>query len=175
MSTVSTRAIRAATIATPVGPLTILAVDGVVHAGGFTEEIGALASRLAPGVRTLPIESVRTLCPVTEALDAYFAGNITALDGIPVSLKGGPFQHRVWAALRAIPPGQQTTYRDLAIRLGGQSLARAVGMANATNPVAPIIPCHRLIGSDGRLTGYYWGVDRKRWLLDHERRHTQGG
>ena len=116
---------------------------------------------------------VDDLGPITEALAAYFRGDVAALDGIPVSVQGGPFQERVWAALREIPPGQPTTYHALAVRLGGEKLARAVGMANATNPIAPIIPCHRLIGSDGHLTGYYWGLDRKRWLLDHERRHAQ--
>jgi methylated-DNA-[protein]-cysteine S-methyltransferase len=162
------------TISTPIGPLTFVAVDGVVHAAGFTRDVGQLADRLAPVVRGLPIEATSDLGPITAALEAYFAGDAAALDGIPVSLRGGPFQLRVWAALRAIPPGQPTTYRDLARQMGGASLARAVGMANAANPIAPIVPCHRLVGSDGRLTGYYWGLDRKRWLLDHERRHAQG-
>ena len=175
MSTVLSPAIFVSTTTTPIGPLTVLAVDGVVHAGGFTDDVRALAGGLAPDVRERPIEAVRDLGPITEALVAYFDGDLIALDGIPVSLKGGPFQRRVWAALRTIQPGQRTTYRDLAIRLGGERLARAVGMANAANPIAPIIPCHRLIGSDGRLTGYYWGLDRKRWLLDHERRHAPGG
>ena len=87
-------------------------------------------------------------------------------------MQGGPFQEQVWAALRQIPPGQPTTYRDLAIRLGGQRMARAVGMGCATNPIAPIVPCHRVTGTSGSLTGYYWGLERKRWLLDHERRHA---
>ena len=109
---------------------------------------------------------------ITVALAAYFAGDIRALDGIAASPRGGPFQQRVWEALRAIPPGHPTTYRDFGITLGGERMARAVGMANATNPIVPIIPCHRLVGSNGSLTGYYWGLERKRWLLDHERRHA---
>jgi methylated-DNA-[protein]-cysteine S-methyltransferase len=163
-------AVHAATLSTPIGPLSILAIDGAVHAGGFTEDLDALVRRLAPGLRGLPIQPARDLGAISDALSAYFAGNVAALDTVPVRFGGGPFQRRVWAALRAIPPGQPTTYRDLAVQLGGERLARAVGMANATNPNAPIVPCHRLVGSDGRLTGYYWGLDRKRWLLDHERR-----
>ena len=172
MSTALTRTMLASTMATPIGPLTVLAVDGVVQAGGFTDDVPVLASRLAQNVRDLPIQLDSDLGPITDALTAYFAGDLTALDGIPVCVNGRPFQQRVWQALREIWPGQPTTYRDLAIRLGGRQLARAVGMANAANPIAPIIPCHRLIGSTGRLAGYYWGLDRKGWLLDHERRHA---
>ena len=172
MLSVSSPVIQAATIQTPIGPLTMLAADGQVCAAGFTEEIGALVKPLGPTLRATPVEVVGDLGPITDALAAYFEGDIHALDSIAVTLQAGAFKQRVWTALRAIPPGRPTTYRDLAIQLGGPTLARAVGMANATNPIAPIIPCHRVIGSDGRLKGYYWAIDRKRWLLDHERRHA---
>lgn len=169
MSTVLTRTVLASTMTTPIGPLTVLAVDGVVHAGGFTEQVGVLASRLAQNVRDLPIQTVRDLGSITDCLEAYFAGDMLTLDGLPVSQPGGPFQQRVWQALREIRPGQQTTYRELAVRLGGETLARAVGMGCATNLVSPIVPCHRVTRTGGNLAGYYWGLDRKRWLLDHER------
>ena len=175
MPTVLTPSIQTSTMPTPIGPLTLLAVDGAVHAAGFTDDLGALSVRLTPDERARPVETVHSLGSIKDALEAYFAGDVAALDGVSVSLRGTPFQQRVWAALRAIPPGQPTTYRDLAIRLGGPELARAVGTANGANPVAPIIPCHRLVGSDGRLRGYYWTLERKRWLLDHERRHAEGG
>jgi methylated-DNA-[protein]-cysteine S-methyltransferase len=172
MSTVLTPTLVAATMATPIGPLTIVAYDQQVVAGGFTEDVGLLTARLSPELRAAPPEPVADLGPIAEALMAYFAGDVRALDRIVVSPRGGPFQQRVWDKLRAIPPGQSTTYRDIALRLGGERMARAVGMANATNPIAPIVPCHRVVGSNGSLTGYYWGLDRKRWLLDHERQHA---
>jgi methylated-DNA-[protein]-cysteine S-methyltransferase len=157
---------------TPIGPLTMMAADDRVCAGGFTDSLDIIAALLGKPLRQAPIERVGDLGPITEALAAYFAGDLAALDRIPILVRGGAFQERVWSELRQIPPGQPTTYRSLAVRLGGQRLARAVGMGCATNPVAPIVPCHRVTGTSGSLTGYYWGLDRKRWLLDHERRHA---
>ena len=98
---------------------------------------------------------------------AYFEGDLHALDGLEVDPGGTPFQQRVWALVRAIPAGETRTYGQLAEALG--SAPRAVGNANARNPVGLAIPCHRVIATGGALTGYAWGVERKRWLLDHER------
>jgi methylated-DNA-[protein]-cysteine S-methyltransferase len=164
--------IQATTMTTPIGPLSILAVDGIVHAGGFTDDTRVLVSRLAPELRDAPIEAVPNLSPIAAALNAYFAGDLAALDSLTVTQPGGPFQQRVWQALREIRPGARTTYRDLATCLGGQELARAVGMGCATNLISPIVPCHRVTRTNGHLAGYYWGIDRKRWLLDHERRYA---
>jgi methylated-DNA-[protein]-cysteine S-methyltransferase len=100
---------------------------------------------------------------------AYLAGSYGAIDGIPVDTGGTPFQRRVWSALRRIPAGQTLTYGALARRLGTPAASRAVGRAVSLNPVAIVVPCHRVIGADGRLTGYAGGLDRKRWLLAHER------
>jgi len=169
----TTPAVQWAAMPTPLGPLTILAADGIVRAGGFTDDLGALVSRLGPTLVGARIEHVRMLGQITDALDAYFAGEIGALDSIPVEQPGGPFQQRVWAALRALPAGEPATYRDLALRLGGPGHARAVGMGCATNAVSPIVPCHRVTRSDGKLAGYYWRLDRKRWLLDHERQYRR--
>lgn len=105
-----------------------------------------------------------------EALDAYFAGDLTALDALPVNPGGTPFQRSVWSALREIPAGTRITYAQLAVRLGRPAALRAVGHANGANPISLVIPCHRLVGADGSLTGYGGGLERKRWLLAHEGR-----
>ena len=103
-------------------------------------------------------------------LAAYFDGEVTALLGVPVAPDGTAFQTQVWHTLQQSPPGQTMSYGALAAHLGlhGHEAARAVGAANAANPIALIIPCHRVIAADGRLLGYAWGVERKRWLLCHE-------
>jgi len=102
------------------------------------------------------------------SLNDYFRGTIGALDDIPVELKGTAFQQQVWGALRRIPAGATSSYAGLAREIGSPSAVRAVGAANGANPVAVIVPCHRVIGSNGSLTGYGGGLDRKRWLLQHE-------
>jgi methylated-DNA-[protein]-cysteine S-methyltransferase len=99
---------------------------------------------------------------------AYLAGDLQALDDIPVDAGGTDFQRQVWAALRRVPAGTTTSYGQLAAALGRPGAARAVGLANAQNPVAVVVPCHRVIGADGSLTGYAGGLHRKRWLLQHE-------
>lgn len=112
-----------------------------------------------------------------QAFTAYFAGEVTALRNLPIARFGSDFQRRVWGALRCIPPGQVRTYGEIARAIGGVAtgkggLARAVGLANGSNPLAILIPCHRVIGANGRLTGYAGGLARKQWLLEHERRHA---
>jgi methylated-DNA-[protein]-cysteine S-methyltransferase len=106
----------------------------------------------------------------TRALDAYFGGDIAALDALPTAARGTDFQRAVWAGLRTIPPGTTLSYAGLAERIGRPSAVRAVGLANGANPIAIVVPCHRVIGADGTLTGYGGGLDRKRWLLAHESR-----
>jgi O-6-methylguanine DNA methyltransferase len=105
---------------------------------------------------------------ITRPLATYFAGDLAAIDAIPVATGGTAFQRRVWAALRAIPPGSTTNYGSLAAALGKPGASRAVGLANGSNPVGIVVPCHRVIGANGALTGYGGGLDRKRWLLEHE-------
>ena len=107
---------------------------------------------------------------LTARARAYFAGDVGALGEVPVEGGGTPFQRRVWAALREIPAGETESYSGLAARLGLPRAARAVGLANGQNPVAIAVPCHRVVGADGSLTGYAGGLERKRWLLEHERR-----
>jgi methylated-DNA-[protein]-cysteine S-methyltransferase len=105
---------------------------------------------------------------VRAALTAYFAGDLDRLKSIPWRVAGTPFQRNVWTALRAIPAGTALSYRTLATRLNVPKAVRAVGHANGANPISVVVPCHRVIGADGSLTGYGGGLDRKRWLLEHE-------
>ena len=114
-------------------------------------------TRLSPAMRQ-----------VRDHVRAYFAGDIKALDKIEVDLGGTPFQKQVWQQLRRIRPGKTASYGELARKVQRPQASRAVGAANGANPIALIVPCHRVIGSDGSLTGYAGGIDRKRWLLEHE-------
>jgi O-6-methylguanine DNA methyltransferase len=103
-----------------------------------------------------------------DAFSRYFDGDIAVLDGLQADPGGTSFQARVWTALRAIPAGRTCSYRDLAALAGVPSAVRAVAAANGRNPIPIVIPCHRVIGADGRLVGYGGGLDRKAWLLRHE-------
>jgi len=105
---------------------------------------------------------------VRDRLESYFAGDIRAIDAIPVRTGGTPFQNKVWTALRTIPAGTILTYGRLARKIRKPTAIRAVGHANGANPVSVVVPCHRLIGADGTLTGYGGGLHRKQWLLAHE-------
>jgi methylated-DNA-[protein]-cysteine S-methyltransferase len=146
---------------TPLGRLALVAdADGRLHATGWDD-------RPLPDCTLVPASNPGGL---TAALRAYFAGELTAIDGLPVVLDGTEFQRAVWAALREIPCGETWSYGQLARRIGKPSAVRAVGLANGANPVGIVVPCHRVIGADGTLTGYGGGLDRKRWLLAHERR-----
>ena len=105
-------------------------------------------------------------------LARYFDGDIAVLDTMTVAFNGSPFQNRVWSALRRIPGGTTISYGALARKISAPNAVRAVGLANGQNPIGLIVPCHRVIGSDGSLTGYGGGLERKRWLLEHEARHA---
>jgi methylated-DNA-[protein]-cysteine S-methyltransferase len=156
---------------TPIGELLLLADDeGRLHAAGWTEH----EPRLLAGLRRqylggLAITPARDPGGVTTALAAYFDGDLGAIDRLRVDPRGTPFQRQVWAALRGIPCGSTISYALLAQRIDRPSAIRAVGLANGANPISIVVPCHRVIGSDGSLTGYGGGLERKRWLLAHER------
>ena len=156
----------------PIGPLTVAVRDGRVSALFFGDSEAAVLRALA---RWHPAEAPHhagdpaedgPLRALLAALASYFDGDVHALDSVPVELNGTPFQVRVWNALREVAPGRTASYGEIARRIGAAS---AVGAANGANPVAIIIPCHRIVGADGSLTGYGGGLDRKRWLLAHER------
>lgn len=103
-----------------------------------------------------------------QRLQAYFAGELNSINDIPVNPGGTPFQQQVWLTLRSIPLGTIVTYGELAKRIGKPSACRAVGMTNSLNPISIVLPCHRVIGTNNKLTGYAGGLERKRWLLQHE-------
>lgn len=106
--------------------------------------------------------------PVVDKLNAFFGGDIDAINDIPVAMAGTPFQREVWTALREIPAGETWSYGRLASHIGRPSAVRAVGLANGANPIGIVVPCHRVVGANGSLTGYGGGIERKRWLLQHE-------
>lgn len=150
----------------PCGPLTLVADDGVLTGLYMTQQ------RHRPGEETFGVPDDSAFGAVTEQLSAYFAGDLTAFD-LPLALRGTPFQQRVWAALRDIPYGETCSYGELAEVVGSPNASRAVGLANGKNPVGVIVPCHRVVGSTGSLTGYGGGLERKRYLLDFERGQVQ--
>ena len=168
-------ALEAATLATPAGPLGLVVDDGVLVAAGFTAELEELRVRLAPERRARPLRVRRELGAVSAALDAYFAGSIEAIDAVPVDQPGTEHQQRVWRALRAVPPGRTLTYTELAERAASSHAVRAVGTACGRNLIGLVVPCHRIVRRDGGLGGYYYGLEVKRRLLEHERRHTGPG
>jgi len=108
--------------------------------------------------------------PIHDALTSYFAGDAAALEGLTWKTNGTEFQRTVWNALTTIPAGATWSYRQLAEKIGKPKAVRAVGLANGANPVGVVVPCHRVIGANGSLTGYGGGLERKRWLLEHEAR-----
>ncbi|MCU1461638.1 MAG: methylated-DNA--protein-cysteine methyltransferase [Acidimicrobiales bacterium] len=112
---------------------------------------------------------------VSTALDRYFAGDVDALDGIDVAYRGTRFQNAAWQAMRDIEPGSTTSYADLARQVGSPRAVRAIGTACGSNPVFLVVPCHRVLRTDGSLGGYGGGLDMKRWLLDHERTNRCSG
>jgi methylated-DNA-[protein]-cysteine S-methyltransferase len=148
-------------IESPVGPLTITATAGEID-GLFMD-----SQRHAPGMDPSWVRDEAPFGQLIVQLDSYFAGSPVEFD-VPLSLNGTEFQRRVWRELRAIPLGETISYGELARRLGTPGASRAVGLANGRNPVSIVVPCHRVIGADGRLTGYGGGLERKAWLLRHE-------
>lgn len=111
---------------------------------------------------------------ILQALEAYFAGDAAPLSAIRTQTAGTPFQRAVWRALMDIPAGKTESYGEMARRLGKPGASRAVGLANGANPISIVVPCHRVIGASGKLTGYGGGLWRKQWLLEHERGHLDG-
>jgi methylated-DNA-[protein]-cysteine S-methyltransferase len=161
--------IDVATVASPVGPLTLAVRESrlcLLHFGADGAGAMSVLRRWYPGQ---PVASGPGPTPVLLLLNRYFGGEITALDSIDVELNGTAFQVRVWQALRQVRPGTTASYGEIARTIGTPSAVRAVGAANGANPVAIVVPCHRVIGTSGHLTGYGGGLERKQWLLRHER------
>ncbi|HYF66346.1 MAG TPA: methylated-DNA--[protein]-cysteine S-methyltransferase [Herpetosiphonaceae bacterium] len=155
-------------IGSPVGTIVVVS-DGTslcsLDFGDFGERMHKLLGARYGEVRLMRADNPQGF---SERVRAYLAGDMPSLDDIPVSTGGTPFQAQVWAALRTIPAGTTITYGELAARVGRPTAARAVGMTNSLNPIAIVLPCHRVIGANASLTGYAGGLERKRWLLEHE-------
>ena len=157
-------------LSTPIGPLTLVqGGDGVLQAVEFRDHRLSATGADKPAAETDSPPPPHLLAAFT----AYFAGDLHALQSLPAAAAGTPFEQRVWAALRQIPPGRTLSYGELARALGEPGASRAVGAANGRNPLAIIVPCHRVIGADGSLTGYAGGLFRKEWLLRHEGWHPR--
>jgi len=162
-------------IDTPIGVLLVVAdQDGNLRAVDWTNyeprmrrllrrHYGENGFKLIPG---------RVSNVLTQAIRSYLAGDLSAIDKLPVKTAGTPFQREVWRALRKISCGTTISYGQLAKQINRPAAVRAVGLANGSNPIGIIVPCHRVIGSNGSLTGYGGGIERKRWLLEHEKRAT---
>jgi methylated-DNA-[protein]-cysteine S-methyltransferase len=165
-------------VRSPLGSLLLVTgPEGEVRALDFSASRLRRSLQQHYGACALVEVETASVSAVEARLEGYFGGQFDALDDIEIAAQGTAFQRKVWAALRKIPAGQVTSYAELARRLGftDPRMAREVGLANAANPVAIVVPCHRVIGSDGDLKGYAWGLDRKRWLLAHEKAEIGSG
>jgi methylated-DNA-[protein]-cysteine S-methyltransferase len=166
-----TEIFRLSRIPTPVGDM-LIAVDDqdrlrVLDWDSHVERMERLMERYyGPGAVALAESEADH--PVRAKLTAYVEGDIGAIDDLATKTTGTAFQRKVWAALREIPAGQTWSYGQLAAHVGEPGAARAVGLANGSNPIGVVVPCHRVIGANGTLTGYGGGIERKRWLLRHE-------
>ena len=168
--------IHACTYTTPAGPLTVLADDQpstdaeqttpVIVAAGFCSA-DDLWQRL-PHTPDAVMATVDDLGPLEQPIQDYLRGDLTAVERLPLKQPGTDLQQRVWDSLRAIPTGETRTYGELASMSGSPKAVRAVGTACGKNLIAPFVPCHRAVRSDGTLGGYVYGLDAKRWLLHHE-------
>lgn len=153
----------------PLGEILLVTDEaGAVRAIDFHDYVPRMTRLLRLHYGGQPLTDGAAPVETRQALTAYFDGQFEALADIPWATGGTAFQQQVWTALRDIPAGTASTYAALAARIGKPRAIRAVGAANGANPIAILVPCHRLIGADGSLTGYGGGLQRKRWLLEHE-------
>jgi methylated-DNA-[protein]-cysteine S-methyltransferase len=157
--------------ASPVSSLLLVTdTDGALRALEFAENEARMLRLLRAHYGNCTLEDCAAPASLKRALAAYFAGNIDALADVKTATAGTPFQREVWKALRTIPAGTTINYGQLAASIGRKGASRAVGAANGANPIPIVVPCHRVIGADGSLTGFGSGLPRKQWLLDHEAR-----
>ncbi len=163
--------ILATVLDTPAGALSLLARGDTLVAAGFTGDPSQMYARLHPSVATGPLAAVppEDLPWLVKPVRGYFDGDLAALDSLPVYQAGTPLRQRLWQQMRAIPAGRTLTYTQLAAELGmPPGAARVAGAACAANLIAPMVPCHRVLRTDGSLGGYYYGLPCKAWLLAHE-------
>lgn len=155
-------------VRSPLGTLTLVATDDALCALEFHARRGRMLARIRSRFPGVVLKRRHDPNGYATRVREYFSGDLRALDVIVVDAGATPFQEQVWSTLRRIPAGTTTTYRELAEIVRRPRAIRAVGLANARNPVCLVVPCHRVIGSDGHLKGYAGGVWRKRWLLQYE-------
>ncbi len=170
------RPARFATLSTPPGPFTVVVTEGpdgadVVLAGGWTADVGDLLPVIHRSLRPDAVAPGGDL-PVLEVVEAFHAGEVGVIDDVVVQQRSGPFLTEAWEVLRTVPAGRPDTYAAFAARCGRPAAIRAAANACARNAAALFVPCHRVMGSDGGMGGFRWGTDVKRWLLDHEARHS---
>lgn len=157
------------TITTPIGPLTLVASDGVLRAASFTDQPGEVHARLDAASRQRElVGATGDLGPITDAIRAYFDGEVHAIDSLPVEQAGNTWFQSAWKVMREVPAGSTLTYRELAARVSDPSNARVAGFACASNQIVLVVPCHRIVRTGGTLGDYYYGLDVKSWLLRHE-------
>lgn len=158
-------------LATPVGELLVVAdSEGQLRTIDWTDHEARMRLLLDRyyGKGRYALRPARDPGGLTKAMRAYFKGDIAIIDTLPVATSGTEFQSSIWQALRKIPHGTTITYAELAKRIDKPKAIRAAGLANGQNPISIVVPCHRVIGSNGTLTGYGGGLPRKKWLLEHE-------
>lgn len=155
-------------IETPLGPMLLLARDGVLIGLEFDDQPQRVERDLRLRFGTADLFPAADPYGLSTRIRAYFGGDLKVIENIPSDGGGTEFQRRVWAELRRIPCGETISYGEQARRLGDPKASRAVGLANGRNPISIVVPCHRVIGADGSLTGYGGGLPRKKWLLHHE-------
>jgi methylated-DNA-[protein]-cysteine S-methyltransferase len=161
--------IETARFDSPLGDVCVAARSGRLCALGFLDQWPALELGLRHRFGDAELRASDDPAGMVARLRAYFGGDLSATDTIAVDLEGTKFQLKVWNQLREIPCGSTVSYRDLAASIGAPNAIRAVGAANGANPASIVVPCHRVIGANGDLVGYGGGIERKRWLLKHER------
>ena len=155
-------------IQTPIGDMMLLASDGVLLLLEFVDAEGRVEREISARFSKAEIVPAKNPFGFSQRIINYFAGDLHTIDSIRTDGGGTEFQRRVWAGLRQIPCGVTISYGELATRLGDKNSMRAVGLANGRNPISIVVPCHRVIGANGSMTGYGGGMVRKEWLLRHE-------
>ncbi|WP_236789263.1 methylated-DNA--[protein]-cysteine S-methyltransferase [Amycolatopsis sp. GM8] len=157
------------TMDTPIGPFTtIVASDGAVLASGWTADLDALTPQISRSLKPGELREKRDLGAVSTAVRRYHRRELDAIDDIPVRQRSGEFLQHAWDVLRTVPAGKPVTYTDYAELAGRPAAVRAAASACARNAAALFVPCHRVLRIGGAMGGFRWGVDVKRWLLDHE-------
>ncbi len=159
------------TVDTPIGPFTaVVATDGAVLASGWTGSLDDLLPQISASLRPAVFTERRDLGAVTRAVRDYHTGDLDAINEVPVRQRSGEFMEQAWTALRTVPAGKPVSYADYALLAGRPSAVRAAATACARNATTLFVPCHRVIRTGGAIGNFRWGVDTKRWLLNHEDR-----